>query len=180
MSFNCFQAFWKVIPEKLVFPVFLNQRLNTLHCVSVDMVIGSKKGDATNSCDDKSQNKISWSMIIIECMLATSGWWLLVLMRSRCLGIFGRITEIASYCSPWLTINTNSQHSTRWNATFINSCHIKQSNKNRDLPWNKISFPLTHTSFWLSGQNLTEKTRFQSWPNIEVYLQCRLHQGEIC
>ena len=118
--------------------------------------------------------------MIIQCMLATSGWWLLVLMRSRCLGIFGRITEIASYCSPWLTINTNSQHSTRLNATFINRCHIKQSNKNRDLPRNKISFPLTHTSFWLTGQNLTEKTRFQSWPNIEVYMKCRLHRGEIC
>ena len=101
MSFNCFQTFLKVIPEKLGFTVFLNQRLKTLYCGSVEMVTGSKKGEAINTCDDKSKKDI---MIIHDhqtvYMLATRGWWLLVLMRSRCLGIFGRITEIASYCSP--------------------------------------------------------------------------------
>ena len=105
--------------------VFLFLQVEVLLFGRVKMVKASKK-ERQLTLVMITVKVISWSMIIIQCMLATSGWWLLVLMRSRCLGIFGRITEIASYCSPWLTINTNSQHSTRWNAPYINSCHIKQ------------------------------------------------------
>ena len=42
---------------KMGFTVFLNQILKTLHCGSVEMVTGSKKGEAINTCDDKNKKE---------------------------------------------------------------------------------------------------------------------------